>query len=132
MREFHLTIATPDGVEFDGLVESLLVKTGDGDVEILAGHTDLLATLAVGRARVLTAGKSRFASVAGGFISVTKDEVALVCTTFEFADSIDVKRAEKAKEHAEELLRQAKSDKQMRAAEAKLSRALNRLKVSKL
>ena len=132
MREFHLKIATPDGVVFDAPAESLLVKTADGDVEILAGHTDLIATVAIGRARILAGSTARVASVAGGFISVTKDDVSLVCTTFEFADNIDVNRAQAAKEEAEELIRQAKSDAQMRAAEAKLSRALNRIRVSKL
>ncbi len=132
MREFHLKIATPDGTEYDGPAESLLIKTTDGDVEILAGHTDLLATVAIGRARILHAGAQRFASVAGGFISVSKEGVSLVTTTFEFADEIDVKRAEAAKERAEELLRQAKSDAEIGAAQAKLLRALNRIKVSTL
>ena len=132
MREFHLQIATPDGVEYDGMAESLLVRTSDGDVEILASHTDLIASVATGRVRVLYHGTERFASASGGFVSVTKDEVKLVCTTFEFADQIDLKRAEAAKAHAEELLRQAKGDRDIKKAEASLSRALNRIKVAKL
>ena len=52
MREFHLQIATPDGVKFDGSAESLLIKCSEGDVEILAGHADLISALGIGRARV--------------------------------------------------------------------------------
>lgn len=132
MKEFHLKIATPDGVEYDGMAESLLVKTSDGDIEILTGHTELIASVAVGRARILYGGTERFASAAGGFLSVTKDSVKLVCTTFEFADRIDVKRAEAAKARAEELLRTSKDKAEIGAAEAKLARALNRIKVSEL
>ncbi len=132
MKEFHLQIATPDGIRYDGECESLLVRTSDGDVEILAGHTEIIASLATGRARILYGGTIRFASVSGGFISVTKDEVKLVATTFEFADEIDVRRAEVAKKRAEELLRAAKDDAAIKSAEAKLSRALSRIKVSSL
>ncbi len=132
MKEFHLKIATPDGVEYDGAAESLLIRTSDGDVEILAGHTELVASVVTGRVRILYAGAERFASASGGFLSVGKDGAILVCTTFEFSDEIDIKRAERAKERAEELLRQAKDERMAKAAEAKLSRALNRIKISKL
>ena len=40
MKPFHIEIVTPDGLAYDGEVESLLVRTDDGDVEILCGHTD--------------------------------------------------------------------------------------------
>ncbi len=132
MKEFHLKIATPDGIEYDGMAESLLIKTSDGDVEILAGHTELIASVGIGRARILYGGTERFASAAGGFLSVTKEAVKLVCTTFEFADTIDIKRAEAAKARAEELLRTARDKAELGAAEAKLARALNRINVSSL
>ena len=132
MRRFHLEIATPDGKCFDGEAESFLVKTDDGDVEILAGHADLLASLATGRARILVDGKARYASASGGFISVTNDGTKVAAITFEFADEIDAKRAEAAKERAEAALSSAKSDKDLNAARAKLSRALTRLSVAGL
>ncbi len=132
MKEFHLKIATPDGIVYDDMAESLLIRTFDGDIEILAGHTELTASVSIGRARILYGGTQRFASAAGGFLSVTKDCVCLVSTTFEFADEIDIKRAQRAKERAEELLRAAKDEASMNAAEAKLSRALNRIRVAKL
>ena len=132
MNEFHLQIATPDGLIYDGAAESLLVNTADGDVEILASHADLIASVGIGRARIKIGGTERFASASGGFLSVKGNEVKLVCTTFEFADLIDVERAERAKEKAEELLSTAKDDAQIRAAEAKLSRALNRIKVANM
>ena len=43
MREYKLQIVTPDGLKFDGMAESLLVRTDDGDVQILAGHVDYMA-----------------------------------------------------------------------------------------
>ena len=132
MREFHLKIVTPDGLEYDGSAESLLVRTEGGDVEILAGHTDYFAPLGIGRARIVINGERRLASSAGGFISVTKDGVMLVATTFEFADEIDLERAKSAKDKAEEDIKKASDDKSVALAKAKLARALNRINVADL
>ena len=131
MKSFHLKIATPDRLVFDGQAESLLVRTTEGDAEILAGHTDFLSALGTGRARITADGERRFASLSGGFVSVKKGEVSLVATTFEFADEIDVNRAKAAKERAEEAL--TKSDKTTEAAlKAKLARAVSRINVWEL
>ena len=129
MNTFHLEIVTPDGIMFDGMAESLLVRTDDGDVEILCGHADFVATVAIGRTRVTVDGTPRYASSAGGFLSVKGGTVRLVATTFEFADNIDLKRAELSKERAEQLISDAKTDRELRVANAKMMRALNRIYV---
>ena len=129
MTEFHLEIVTPDGVEFDGMAESLLVKCESGDVEILARHTDYFGSLGVGRARIKTKDGDRLASCAGGFLSVSGDKVRLIATTFEFADDIDVERAQLAKEKAEAAISAAKDDRALALAKAKLQRALARISV---
>ena len=130
MKPFHLQIVTPDGLLFDGEAESLLVRTGDGDVEILCGHTDLLASVGIGRARVIENGKSRAAFCSGGFLSVEAGEMKLCAITFEFADTIDIERAKAAKERAEKAITAAKDDKTERIAKAKLLRAIGRISVS--
>lgn len=132
MKAFHLQIATPDGISFDGEAVSLLVRTVSGDVEILAGHTELTASLATGRVRLKTESGERFASASGGFLSVTRDGVILVTTTFEFQDEIDLARAEAARNKAEELIKTEKDERLLRALEAKLARAICRINVAKM
>ena len=131
MRGFHLQIVTPDGQIFDGNAESILVRADSGDVEIMAGHADYFATLGTGRAKLTSDTGTREAATSGGFISVKDGEVKLVCTTFEFADEIDLARAESAKERAEASIRTATDDKALLVAKAKLARALNRISVAK-
>ena len=131
MRTFHLEIVTPDGLVFDGEAESLLVHTTEGDVEILRGHMDYIAAVDIGRARVLANGQSRTASCAGGFLSVSAGAVRLVAVTFEFAEDIDEKRALAAKERAENAIASAKDRQAKKIAEAKLMRALNRIRIAK-
>ena len=130
MKSFHLEVVTPDGSLFAGEAESLLVRTDCGDVEILAGHADYLATLSTGRARIRTADGDRYASISGGFLSVDKQSVKLVATTFEFADMIDLNRAKAAKERAEETLTRAKDDREILLAQAKLKRAISRINIA--
>ena len=130
MNEFHLTVVTPDGTKFDGMATSLLVKTENGDVEILAKHAEYFASLGIGRARIDANGEKRIASSAGGFLSVRQNEVMLVATTFEFKDTIDLDRARAAKENAEAKLKNAKDEKEITLAKAKLARAINRINVA--
>ena len=130
MRAFNIEIVTPDGLKYSGEVESLLVRTTEGDIEILAGHTDFLASLATGRARLIVDGKTRLASASGGFLSVKGGKVRLCATTFEFAEDIDLKRAEEAKARAEAALSNARDDREERILRAKLMRAASRIKVA--
>lgn len=132
MKEFRLQIVTPDGTEFDGTAQSLLVKGSEGDIEILAGHTDLFSSLGTGRVRIKTATETMIGSSSGGFLSVSKDGVKLIATTFEFKDDINLERARAAKEIAEQKLREAKSERDMNLAKAKLARAINRINVASL
>ena len=132
MKTFHLEIVTPDGMIFAGEAESLLVHTCDGDAEIMAGHMDYMASVSTGRARVTTGGVARIASCSGGFLTVTSEGVILAAVTFEFADSIDVDRAERAKERAEQKLAAATDARDIALAKAKLERALTRIKVANM
>ena len=129
MREYNLEIITPDGPFFDGSVESLVARTSGGDVCILAGHIDYLTTIEYGNVKIKTKDTERYASIMGGFLSVSDGDAKIIATTAEFAEDIDVARAEKAKQVAEERLKNKASENEMLLAEMKLKRALNRLSV---
>ncbi|MBC8569835.1 ATP synthase F1 subunit epsilon [Zongyangia hominis] len=130
MAAFHLQIVTPDGLKFDGDSEEIVVRTVSGDVGILAGHISYMAPIAVGELRVKRDGAFRSAAVSGGFVSTDGKETQIICTTCEWADEIDEERAKKARELAEQRLKEKLSARELSLAEAKLSRAINRLKVS--
>ena len=130
MKSFNLKIVTPDGLVFDSEVESLLVRTDDGDVEFLAGHIDYMASLGTGRARIKQEGKDRLASVSGGFVTVKGGEVKLVAITFEFRENIDLERAKIARDEAKAALASSSDDKMAKLAKAKLARAMNRIGVA--
>ena len=133
MANFHLRIVTPDNLVFDGMAQRLIVRTVEGDVCILANHINYLAPLGIGEAKVVDEnGNARTAAANGGMLTVVDNEVSVIATTFEWSDEIDLARAERAKEAAEQMLQDYKDqDKQFRIAEAKLKRAIARIEVTK-
>jgi len=131
MTPFPLKIVTPDGLEYDGQAEQLSVRTTDGDIGILAGHINCVAPLGMGMATVTLGGKKRYAACIGGILSVSNGKVTLVPTTFEWAEEIDVDRAETAYQKAQKVLQNKNSSRtDIRLAEAKLRRALVRKSVA--
>ena len=131
MTPFPLKIVSPDGMEFEGMVEELIVRTTTGDIGILAGHTTCVAPLGMGRATVVVDGKKRYAACIGGMVSVVNGHVNLVPTTFEWAEEVDAERAEASYQRAQAVLdSKSASDTDIRLAEARLRRALVRRSVA--
>lgn len=131
MTSFHLKIVTPDGLIFDGQAEQIIVRTTEGDVAILAKHINYVAALGMGRAVVIQDATRRIAACIGGMLSVVDGEVTLVPTTFEWADMIDVGRAQRAYDKADSVLHtESATETDVRLAEAKLRRALLRKSVA--
>lgn len=128
MREFHLRIVTSDGLLFDGMAESISLRTIDGEMGILSGHAPLVTALGMGQAKVRVGGVIRKGACIGGMLSVTKDEVTVVATTFEWAENIDIPRAERSMLRAQKVLdnRASHSNDEILLAEARLKRALVR------
>lgn len=131
MTAFSLKIVTPDGLIYDGQAEELIVRTTSGDLGIMAGHVNCVAPLGMGRATVVIDGKKRYAACIGGMLSVINGAVTLVPTTFEWADKIDVQRAERSYQRAQDMLKSKDSSgTDIKLAQARLRRALVRKSVA--
>ena len=122
-----------DGPIFDGNVQMIMLRTIDGDIAILARHTNYCTAIGMGTAHILLEDDSeKTAACIGGMISVMDGECRVIPTTWEWSDEIDVERAEAAKKKAEQRLADEKLSKQAHInAEAKLRRALVRLGTAK-
>ena len=131
MSTFPLKIVTPDGLIYDGNAKRLIVRSTTGDLAIMARHINYVTPLGMGKATVIANGKRREAACIGGMLSVVDGAVTLVPTTFEWADNIDVDRAEASLHRAEDVLHNKNaSDTDLRLAEARLHRALVRKSVA--
>ena len=131
MAAFPLQIVTPDRMVFDGNAQQVIFRTVTGDVCILAHHIDYAAPLGIGEAQVTDEnGVTRSGACNGGMLSVADGRVRVLTTTFEWEHEIDRDRAAAAQQAAEEQLKTLdREDVQYAVAEAKLKRALTRLRV---
>ena len=131
MTSFPLKIVTPDGLAYEGSAEEVVVRTTTGDIGILAGHINCVASLGMGRATIIIDGKKRYGACIGGILSVVNGSVTLVPTTFEWSDQIDVSRAEASYQRADKVLHdKGASSTDIKLAEARLRRALVRKNVA--
>lgn len=132
MTTFKLKIITPEKIFYDGDAVQLIAKTAAGNIGILAGHTPYVANIVPSPLRLSENGTDfRIAAVSSGIVKVENNTVTVVTTAVEWAEDIDVARAERSKERAERELAAKVSDKEFRHAEQRLKRALNRISVSR-
>lgn len=129
-KPFDLEIITPEGLEFEGRVESVTVPGAMGRFQVLYNHAPIISELEIG---VIKFNDSRdnetMYATSGGFVQVLNNKVSIIVETAEESGSIDVQRALAAKKRAEEELRRSDRLSQQKAQLA-LERAINRLRVA--
>lgn len=131
MTPYNIKIITPEKTFYQGQTEQIIVRTSSGNVGILAGHSPYVANILSSAFKIKVDGEFRTAAISGGMLKVSEDgSVTVVTDAVEWADEIDVARAERAKAYAEKKIKENASRREFDMAERKLKRALNRLAVS--
>ena len=131
MDTFGLKIIASDRVFYIGRCRKLILPAPDGKLGILTDHENMVIAISVGDARMeIEEGSWVDIAVGAGFAEVVNNRVTILVDTAERPEEIDVRRAEEAKERAEEQLRQKQSLQEYYRTQASLARAMNRLKVS--
>lgn len=131
MPTFQLEIVTPEKTVYSGEVESMRAPGTEGGFGVLAGHHPMLAALDVGRMSFSDGEQeSKSVAISGGFAEVRRDRVTVLAETAEFAEEIDVTRAEAARDRARERLARKREQQTDEArATLALARAVNRLRI---
>jgi F-type H+-transporting ATPase subunit epsilon len=134
----RLEVVAPAGRVYEGEVQMVVLPGTTGELGILPHHAPLVAQLAIGRLRALSAdGDWMIFAVAEGFAKVQFNKVIVLADTAEEASQIDVERAEESLEraaHRLEMLRQGTvpegDDVDAFREQLALKRARNRLRVA--
>jgi F-type H+-transporting ATPase subunit epsilon len=119
-----LEIVTPDRSLMREEVDEVVVPGTDGELGVLPGHTPLVSSLKIGELWYRQGQERHYVAIAFGFVEVLPDRVTVLADVGERAQEIDVQRAERAKQRAEELLAQAQAPTpQMTAVDFDIERA---------
>lgn len=128
MRLYDLEVVTPERIILQEPCSFLILRSLDGEIGVLGGHTPLITGLVPTPVDLRLESGRLFVAVSGGFLEVRPDKVTLLARTAERAEEIDLARAEAARERAQALLDQAPPGADLPRAQAALKRALARLK----
>src|ERR1700689_5867676 len=102
---FQLEIVTPNKLLVKDVAEEAQIPGLSGYLGVLPGHAPLITELAVGVITYKASGATHTLSVAWGFAEVLPDRVTILAEAAERPQEIDVARAQKAKERAEQHLK---------------------------
>ena len=128
MKEFQCIIASSDKIFYDGPCLSLVVPAWDGEYAFMAKHQECVAAVSIGTLRVKKPDGSVVLGVCGlGLVCFEKNRAVVLVDTIERPEDIDEVQARRAKEQAEEELKEAKSQQEYNASQAALARAIYRL-----
>lgn len=131
MKTIKVSVVTPDGPVYESDVEMVSTKALSGELGILPGHIPMVAPLQIGAVRLISGGNTEYIAVSGGLLEVRPEQVTILAQAAEVSNEIDVDRALKAKERAEQYLHQQMQENvDFKRAELALKRAINRLDVA--
>jgi F-type H+-transporting ATPase subunit epsilon len=130
MNSFPLLILAAEKTFYDGDCVSLVIPTPDGQYGIMANHTNMISAIAPGMMKITDQnGEVIIAAVSEGLIKIENNQALLLVDTVERPEEIDENRAKRSAEEAKEAMLQKQSIQDYYAAQAKMARAINRLKV---
>lgn len=109
-KKINFEITTPEKVVYSEQIDEVVLPTVNGEIGILPNHIPLVALLKPGEIRLRKDNKVIFMAVSGGFIEVRPDKVVVLADTAEHAEEIDEAKAEEARQKAQEILKEKRTD----------------------
>ena len=129
--QIDLTIVTPERPVVRESVLAVSIPGRAGYLGILPGHAPLLSELKPGELSYSVANIAHYVAVSWGFAEVLPDRVTILAQASERPEEIDVQRARRAKQRAEERLNKpSEAEINRERAQAALERAMARLEVA--
>ena len=127
---FQLEIVTPEKKVVETATEEVQIPGKNGYLGVLPGHAPLITELSVGEITYRENSTEQRLAVAWGFAEVLPNKVTILAETAERPAEINVERARKAKERAEQRLTSGDTSVDVDRALDALHRAETRLDVA--
>ncbi len=120
-------IITPEGLYKECDAKIINVRTTDGQRGILPNHMPLVTMLEISRMSLEEPQGRENYTISGGMLYFKDNLATLLVDTIENVNDIDIERAKRAKQRAEERLNQLNEKVDIVRAEVALQKALNRI-----
>jgi F-type H+-transporting ATPase subunit epsilon len=127
---FQLEIVTPEKKVVDTAATEVQIPGKNGYLGVLPGHAPLITELAVGEITYRTGAEEQKLAMAWGFAEVLPNKVTILAETAERPSEIDVERARKAEERAEQRLTSGDTNVDVERSLNALHKAETRLEVA--
>jgi F-type H+-transporting ATPase subunit epsilon len=107
----HLEVVTPERKVFEADVDRVEVPGLDGELGILPGHTELVSLLKpAGLLTYHIGNETGEMAISDGFVEVSADRVTVLANRASRPEDIDLTRALRTKEQAEQQMQRALAD----------------------
>lgn len=128
---FELKVITPERVFFEGPVSMVEFNTTEGEIGVYKGHIPLTVIVNPGILTITGEEGPKNAALHAGFAEILPNRVTILAEIVEWPSEIDARRAEAAKERAEQRLTNKGPDIDLDRATVALKKAICRLNVLK-
>ena len=129
-KKIRLSIMTPASQFYDKEIDYVLLRSTEGEIVIMPGHTALTCALEYGIIKIVEDGQELRATVMGGFVEVTSKGISLLSDAAEWPDQIDLARAKASEERAIKRIASGGKDLNVERADRAVKRAKLRIKAS--
>ena len=129
-KTFRLEIISPDRIFYTNDVLMVEYNTVEGEVGVYAEHIHMTQIIAPGRLIITEENGQRTAALLSGVVEITPDKVTVLAEAVEWPQNIDIARAERARDRAQQILSAEEDEQTLLLAEAALKRALVRLDIA--
>ena len=124
----HVDIVSGEKELFSGPAETVIAPGELGELGILPRHSQLLTRLKPGQVRVrLLGGEEQLFYVSGGLLEVQPHVVTILSDTAERARDLDEVAAQSAKQRAEQVIADSRSEFEFARAKVELAEAIAQL-----
>ena len=132
MSSFKFRVITPYGEFYNGLVESVNIKTKEGRIGILKNHIPLVSPVEISILYFKVEGVEKKCAISDGILYIGEEETRVIANACEYPEDINIERALESKRRAEARLAGKLEDNfDLKRAECSLKRAMNRIEVIK-
>lgn len=136
MKKFTLKVITPQRVIYDDQVREVVLPTTAGNVGILADHVPYMAPLKADELVIIKgdekkADERESFAIDFGIAEFVDNQLTILVAQAAMPDEIDLDISQKAKQRAQELMKEKVGDREgYAAAQALLNREIAKIKVA--